>query len=129
MAFLSPSRLMIRDAQEINIHRGRLFLDLARSLGVTCEYLLDESLAYPYVPPARMPVKGSGTTRMIVTLEEKAFILALRRGRRELAARVPYMTQGEMCVVHRVLGAQVAGREREVVEGVSVLGAREPRAV
>ena len=58
------------------------------------------------MPPAETPVKGSGT---IVT--------ALRRGRRELAA----MTQGEMCVVHRVLGAQVRGREREVVEGIDAL--------
>ena len=104
--------------------RGQLFLALARSLGVTCEYLLDEEQPYPYVPPAAMPVKGSGKIGMIVTLEEQALLLALRGGskqRRELAARVPYVTQGEMCVVHRVLGAQVTGRGREVVEGINAL--------
>ena len=50
--------------------------------------------------------------------------MALRRcskQRRELAARMPYLTQGEMCVAHRVLGGQVMGREREVVEGIKAL--------
>ena len=84
-----------------------LFL-IARFLGVTVEYLLDENQPYPYRP---LRYRGdflkngdpSAVVHMLVTREEKALLQALRRAKklaRDLAYAIPETDLETLAKVH-----------------------------
>ncbi len=62
--------------------KGQTALAIARHLGVTLEYLLDESGPYPYEPPKKPDTTKDGMVTVRLTLEEKALIEALPVGSR-----------------------------------------------
>ena len=67
----------------------------------------------PYDPPERVePEKAAEKTRMVVTLEEKAFLSALRESRKmgqQLADEVPYLSMETLALVHFVVIHELDG--------------------
>ena len=111
---ISPGSLS-KIERGVNAPRGQLLLRLARRLSVPCEYLLDESMPYPYEPPNwrdelhKSGVDPKAKVHMVVTCEEKAFLLALRRSHklaREIAYAVPELSLEKMYVAHRIVAAK-----------------------
>ncbi len=90
---------------------------LARHLGVTVEYLLDEGQPYPPPRPAayREGLSHEGRhalTRATVTLEERAFLSALRtvhKNVRDLTFAIPELPLEVLSAVHRVVMRGVPG--------------------
>src|SRR5262245_13843990 len=94
---ITPSALTKIEAG-INSPRANVIWQIAKNLGVTIEYLLDEEIPYPYAPYVyRQSLLAEKTDpaamlRMEVTREEKAFLEALRKSNdiaRDIAFSVP----------------------------------------
>src|SRR5688572_12175099 len=81
---ITPSALSKIEAG-INSPRASVIWRIARKLGVTVEYLLDEEMPYPYSGYSYRQeffandMDPNTTVRMDVTREEKAFLDALRK--------------------------------------------------
>ncbi len=108
---ITPSALSKIEAG-INSPRANIIWKIARNLGVTVEYLLDEEMPYPY-PSYRYRQEflsrdqNPGTNvRMNVTREEKAFLSALRESQevaREIAYAIPEVSVERIRLVHFLL--------------------------
>ena len=105
---ITPSALSKIEAG-INSPRAHVIWKLARKLGVTVEYLLDEVLPYPYAPYTyrqdlyERDVDPESKARMEVTLEEQAFIKALRECNqvsREVAMAIPETSVETLRMIH-----------------------------
>ena len=92
--------------------RSELLVRIAHNLCVSCEYLLDERMPYPYEPQNwREKLRASGVdpnarTRMIVTREERAYLEALRRSHklaRKIAYAAPELGMEVLHLVHRIV--------------------------
>ena len=98
-----------------NQPKGWVALAIARHLGVTIEYLLDESQPYPYQPPQKPDVTKDGMVNLRLTLEEKALIEALRAGKKtawELARELPYASLESLILIHRLVLGGVVPRKK-----------------
>lgn len=105
---ITPSALSKIEAG-INSPRALVIWRLAAKLGVTVEYLLDESIPYPFPPYSYRQelfdsdVDPDSTVRMEVTREERAFLRALRESNvvaREVALSVPELSVEVLRMVH-----------------------------
>ena len=94
---ITPSALSKIEAG-INSPRANIIWRIAQNLGVTVEYLLDEAMPYPYQGHAYRQefllndMDPQKSVRMDVTLEERAFLTALRETNeiaREIALAIP----------------------------------------
>jgi transcriptional regulator with XRE-family HTH domain len=94
---ITPSALS-KIESGINSPRASIIWRIARQLGVTVEYLLDESLPYPYAGYTYRQEfyarneDPQDTVKVNLTREEKAFLDALRasnRVAREIAMAIP----------------------------------------
>jgi DNA-binding XRE family transcriptional regulator len=108
---ITPSALSKIEAG-INSPRANVLWRIARNLGVTVEYLLDEGMPYPYQGYAYRQgfltsnVDPNAMVRMDVTREEKAFIDALRQSNqvaRDIAFAVPEASVEALRLVHFLL--------------------------
>ena len=108
---ITPSALSKIEAG-INSPRAYIVWRIAKKLGVTVEYLLDEEMPYPYTGYAyrqdlltknqdpRAPV------RVEVSREEKAFLEALRKSNqiaRETAYAIPEVSVENLRLIHFLL--------------------------
>ena len=95
---------------------GQAALAIARQLGVTAEYLLDDSQPYPRPPPEKPQEIGNGMVRVRLTPEEKAHLKALRAGRKtdwEVAREIVYAPMEVHVLIHfLVLGGLVPGKKK-----------------
>ena len=100
-----------------NESKSQTALAIARHLGVTLEYLCDESQPYPYQPPPRRPEETKdGMVTVRLTLEEKALIEALRAGKKtvwELARELPYASLESLILIHRLVLGGVEPRKKK----------------
>ena len=92
---ITPSALSKIESGQ-NSPRGGVIFRIARNLGVTVEYLLDEEIPYPYKGLNYRQEAGAGTeparVRTEISREEKAFLDALEESPdivRELAYSLP----------------------------------------
>lgn len=94
---ITPSALSKIESGQ-NSPRGGVIFRIARNLGVTVEYLLDEQIPYPYKGLSYRQEAGTAaspeapTVRTEISREEKAFLAALRESPdmvRELAYSLP----------------------------------------
>ena len=92
---ISPSALSKIESGQ-NSPRGGVIFRIARNLGVTVEYLLDEEIPYPYKGLNYRQEAGAGAeparVRTEISREEKAFLDALEESPdivRELAYSLP----------------------------------------
>ncbi|MEC8894806.1 MAG: helix-turn-helix domain-containing protein [Planctomycetota bacterium] len=92
---ITPSALSKIESGQ-NSPRGGVIFRIARNLGVTVEYLLDEEIPYPYKGLSYRQEAGPGTeparVRTEISREEKAFLEALEESPdivRELAYSLP----------------------------------------
>lgn len=94
---ITPSALSKIESGQ-NSPRGGVIFRIAKNLGVTIEYLLDEEIPYPYKGLSYReenqaePDPDAPRSRMEVSKEERAFLEALRRSPgmvRELAHSLP----------------------------------------
>ena len=92
---ITPSALSKIESGQ-NSPRGGVIFRIARNLGVTVEYLLDEEIPYPYKGLSYRQEAGSGPeparVRTEISREEKAFLEALEESPdivRELAYSLP----------------------------------------
>ena len=111
-----PSALSKVEADIQGLQCLTLF-QIARNLGVPCDYLLDDDLPYPYEPGSEVDAQGSSErTRVLVTWEEKAFLEALRNSTkraREVARMLPTASLVTLALVHRVAMAGKGCRDFE----------------
>lgn len=105
---ITPSALSKIEAG-INSPRAHIIWKLARKLGVTVEYLLDENLPYPYSAYNYRQelysrnINPKSTVRMEVSREEKAFLEALRESNhvaREIAMAIPEVNVEILRLIH-----------------------------
>ncbi len=105
---ITPSALSKIEAG-INSPRAQIIWRIARQLGVTVEYLLDESLPYPYTPYSyrhqfyAKNVNPKSTVKTEITREEKAYLDALRKTNhvaREVAMSIPELTVENLRFIH-----------------------------
>ncbi len=96
----------------INSPRANVLWNIAGELGVSVEYLLDESLPYPYQghEHRRRILRESGDpegdVQMRVTREEKAYLEALRESQRvavEIAYSIPHASLETIRMIHFLL--------------------------
>ena len=108
---ITPSALSKIEAGA-NAPRANVIWNLAKQLGVTVEYLMDESMPYPYQSYSyrrelqeRNEDPGA-SVRMNVTREEQAFVTALRdvhRVAREIAFAIPESSLETVRLIHFLL--------------------------
>jgi transcriptional regulator with XRE-family HTH domain len=105
---ITPSALSKIEAG-INSPRANIIWRIAKSLGVTIEYLLDEDMPYPHTSHSYRQdllqdrVDPESVVRMEVTREEKAFLEALRRSdavAQEVAFSVPSVSVETLRLIH-----------------------------
>ncbi|MGQ9589632.1 MAG: helix-turn-helix domain-containing protein [Planctomycetota bacterium] len=105
---ITPSALSKIEAG-INSPRAHVLWRIAKNLGVTVEYLLDEAMPYPYPGYAyrqsffEKKEDPNATVRVEVTREEKAFLDALRKSSqvaRETAMAIPETSVETLRLVH-----------------------------
>ena len=99
-----------------NEPKGQTALAIARHLGVTLEYLLDESGPYQYQPPKKPKDLKDGMVTVRLTQEEKALIEALRAGKKtvwELARELPYASLESLILIHRLVLGGVEPRKKK----------------
>lgn len=105
---ITPSALSKIEAG-INSPRAHVLYRIARNLGVTVEYLLDDQLPYPYPGYTyrqsffERNEDPTAMVRMDVTREEKAFLEALRRSSqvaREIVMAIPETSVETLRLVH-----------------------------
>jgi transcriptional regulator with XRE-family HTH domain len=108
---ITPSALSKIEAG-INSPRASVIWRIARNLGVTVEYLLDEGMPYPYDGykyRQELFVKEedpSSMVRMEVTREEKSYLEALRRTNqiaRDIALAMPEVPVETLRLLHFLL--------------------------
>lgn len=108
---ITPSALSKIEAG-INSPRAGIIWKIARNLGVTVEYLLDEQMPYPYTSHSyRQEFLGRDedpdtNVRMDVSREEKAFLNALRTSpevAREIAYAIPEVSLERIRLMHFLL--------------------------
>jgi len=108
---ITPSALSKIEAG-INSPRANVIWRIAKNLGVTVEYLLDEEIPYPYKAYSYRQdflvnnVDPASTVRMEVTREEKAFLEVLRKTHqvaREVAYQIPEAPVESLRLIHFVL--------------------------
>jgi transcriptional regulator with XRE-family HTH domain len=108
---ITPSALSKIEAG-INSPRANVIWRIAKNLGVTVEYLLDEGMPYPYAGYSfkhdlfTSNVDPAATVRMDVSREEKAYLEALRRTNqvaRDTAMAVPAAPVEHLRLVHFIL--------------------------
>ena len=96
----------------INSPRANIIWKIARNLGVTVEYLLDEQMPYPYLSHSyrreslREDQDPDTNVRMDVSREEKAFLRALRDSpevAREIAYAIPEVSLERIRLIHFLL--------------------------
>jgi transcriptional regulator with XRE-family HTH domain len=105
---ITPSALSKIEAG-INSPRAHIIWKLAKQLGVTVEYLMDEEMPYPYPGYSyrhEFYAKNQdpkSTVKMEVAREEKAFLEALRQSNhvaREIAVAVPESSVENLRLIH-----------------------------
>lgn len=108
---ITPSALSKIEAG-INSPRAYIVWRIARKLGVTVEYLLDENMPYPYTGYSyrqdllQKNQDPQSSLKMEVTREEKAFLEALRRSNqvaREAALAIPEASVENLRLLHFLL--------------------------
>jgi|ERR1041385_3098473 transcriptional regulator with XRE-family HTH domain len=108
---ITPSALSKIEAG-INSPRAYIVWRIAKKLGVTVEYLLDENMPYPYTGYSyrqELLAKNQdpqSSVKMEVTREEKAFLEALRRSSqvaREAAFAIPEASVENLRLLHFLL--------------------------
>ncbi len=108
---ITPSALSKIEAG-INSPRANVIWRIAKNLGVTVEYLLDENMPYPYAGYnfrqefLASNVDPSASIRMDITREEKAFLEALRKTNqiaRDAAMAIPVAPVEHLRLVHFIL--------------------------
>ncbi len=108
---ITPSALSKIEAG-INSPRASIIWKIARNLGVTVEYLLDEEMPYPYCSHSyrreslREEQDPDDNVRMDVSREEKAFLSALRDSpevAREIAYAIPEVSLERIRLTHFLL--------------------------
>lgn len=108
---ITPSALSKIEAS-INSPRANVIWRIAKNLGVTVEYLLDENMPYPYAGyNFRQDFYAANSdpdasVRTDVTREEKAFLEALRKTSqvaRDAAMALPSSSQEQLRLVHFIL--------------------------
>ena len=108
---ITPSALSKIEAG-INSPRANVLWRIARNLGVTVEYLLDEEMPYPYAGYSYRQdflasnVDPSSVVRTDLTREEKAFLEALRKTTqvaRDVAYGIPEAAVETLRMVHFLL--------------------------
>lgn len=115
---ITPSALS-KIESGINAPRAHILWRIAKYLGVSIEYILDEKLPYPYTGFTYKDRLLSGkqnpgeNVRTNITREEKAFLEALRECNpiaRDIALSIPEMPIEVLRVVHFLVhnGAQTA---------------------
>jgi len=106
---ITPSALSKIESGQ-NSPRGGVIFRIAKNLGVTIEYLLDEEIPYPYKglsyrQESQEDIDAS-RSRMEVSQEERAFLGALRESPdmvRELAHSLPEATPEVIRLLHFLL--------------------------
>ena len=96
----------------INYPRAGSILPIARVLGVTIEYLVDETQPYPYVPPPKKPeIKNpQKKVQREITLEEAAFLEDMRKRSKKkwrIAQEIPYLSQEKLVAIHMILHGKI----------------------
>ncbi len=108
---ITPSALSKIEAG-INSPRAYIVWRIAKKLGVTVEYLLDEGMPYPYAGYnyrhefLSTNQDPNDSVRMDVTREEKSFLEALRKTNqvaREIAMGVPECSVENLRLIHFLL--------------------------
>ncbi len=108
---ITPSALSKIEAG-INSPRAYIVWRIAKKLGVTVEYLLDENMPYPYTGYSyrqELLSKNQDPQSMVkmeITREEKAFIEALRKSNqvaREGAFAIPETSVESLRLIHFLL--------------------------
>ena len=108
---ITPSALSKIEAG-INSPRANVLWRIAKNLGVTVEYLLDEEMPYPYTGYSyrhdflQSNVDPNSMVRLDVTREEKAFLEALRKTNqvsRDTAFSIPETSVETLRLVHFLL--------------------------
>lgn len=108
---ITPSALSKIEAG-INSPRANVIWRIAKNLGVTVEYLLDEEMPYPYTGYSyRQEFLANNqdpqqTVRFDVSREEKAYIEALRQSSqvaRDIAMAVPETRVENLRLIHFIL--------------------------
>lgn len=111
LCLITPSALSKIEAG-INSPRANVIWRIAKNLGVTVEYLLDEDMPYPYAGHSYRQdllsndVDLDATVRFDVTREEKAFLEALRKASavaRECSMSIPQTTIENLRLIHFIL--------------------------
>ena len=127
---ITPSALSKIEAG-INSPRASIIWKLARNLGVTVEYLLDERMPYPYTSHSyrneflRGDQDPDKNVRMDVSREEKAFLCALRESpevAREIAFAMPEVSLERIRLMHFLLNhSSVANPTRRFLKNFESL--------
>ena len=108
---ITPSALSKIEAG-INSPRAYIVWRIAKKLGVTVEYLLDENMPYPYTGYSyRQELLSKSqdpqsTVKMELTREEKSYLEALRKSNqvaREVAYAVPETSVENLRMIHFLL--------------------------
>ena len=108
---ITPSALSKIESGQ-NSPRGEVIFRIAKNLGVTVEYLLDEEIPYPckglnYRQENQADIDPDGPrSRIEVSPEERAFLMALRQSPdmvRELAHSLPEATPETIRLLHFLL--------------------------
>jgi transcriptional regulator with XRE-family HTH domain len=111
---ITPSALSKIEAG-INSPRAPIIWRISKQLGVTVEYLMDESMPYPYQGYLyRQDLYSSNVdpksmTRMDATREEKAFLKALRESNhiaREVAMAIPETSVEVLRMIHFLIHSE-----------------------
>lgn len=127
---ITPSALSKIEAG-INSPRAGIIWKIARNLGVTVEYLLDEGMPYPY-PSHRYRQDFIGrnqdpdsNVRMEVSRVEKAFLNALRDSpdvAREIAYAIPEVSHERLHLIHCLVNqSTVANPTRKFLKSFEAL--------
>ena len=96
--------------------KGQTALAIARHLGVTLEYLLDERQRYPYRPPQKPKDLKDGRVEVRITREEQALLEAFRAGRKtawQIAKELPYASLESLILIHRLVLGGVVPRKKK----------------
>lgn len=108
---ITPSALSKIEAG-INSPRANVLWRIAKNLGVTVEYLLDEEMPYPYTGYSyrhdflSSNIDPNSMVRLDVTREEKAFLEALRKASqvaRDTSFAIPETSVETLRLVHFLL--------------------------
>ena len=106
--------------RDVNSPDATTLFAIARALHVPFEYLVDESMPYPYVPPERPSRRRRGPKKVWLSAEEVSVLEAARASVpmvMEVAAELPYASLELLSLCARVLplsGRRAARIHREL---------------